>query len=70
MKYIINDSNNLKYLLIDGVAVCRYENNGAFCWFTKVDDDQIGGRAVGRNPVGRHSLGTIILTETQLADII
>ena len=29
-----------------------------------------GGRAVGRNSVGRHSLGTIILTETQLADII
>ena len=29
-----------------------------------------GGRAVGRNPVGRHSLGTIILTETQWADII
>ena len=29
-----------------------------------------GGHAVGRNPVGRHSLCTIILTETQLGDII
>ena len=39
--YTINDSKNLKYLLIDGVAVCRYENNGAFCWLTKIDHGQV-----------------------------
>ena len=26
---------------MDGVAECRYENNGAFCWFTNVDNGQI-----------------------------
>ena len=30
----------------------------------------VSGRAVGRNPVEQHSLDTVILTETQLAEFI